>query len=206
MQEQGRKGFSNFLNYQGRVVWYSEKQINDNQRVILFLDEDLYHNEQQDFLQRIDKNIGIKQAEQNPTYTLEKYHQRAEQIGTIALLSNLDKKNTPQQIYEFYKCRAAVEILFDTFKNILFADVTYVRSNEALEGWMFINHIALIFYYRLYKRLIQHNLLKKYSPKDILMHLNTIKRIKINEKWVIAEIPSKSKNVLEKLEIPITYV
>ena len=38
-------------------------------------------------------------------------------------------KNTPQQIYEFYKCRAAVEILFDTFKNILFADVTYTRSN-----------------------------------------------------------------------------
>ena len=81
-----------------------------------------------------------------------------------------------------------------------------MRSNEALEGWMFINHIALIFYYRLYKRLIQHNLLKKYSPKDILMHLNTIKRIKINDNWLIAEIPSKSKNILENLEIPITYV
>ena len=98
-------------------------------------------------------------------------------------------KNTPQQIYEFYKCRAAVEILFDTFKNILFADVTYTRSNEALEGWLFINHIALIFYYRLYKRLILHNSLKKYTPKDILMHLNTIKRVKINENWLIAEIP-----------------
>lgn len=52
---------------------------------------------------------------------------------------------------------------------------------------------------------MQHNLLKKYSPKDILMHLNTIKRVKINQKWVIAEIPTKSKTILEKLEIPITY-
>ena len=127
------------------------------------------------------------------------------EVSAIALLTNLDPKNTPQQIYEFYKCRAAVEILFDTYKNILFADVTYTRSNEALEGWLFINHIALIFYYRLYKRLMQHNLLKKYSPKDILMHLNTIKRVKINQKWVIAEIPTKSKTILEKLEIPITY-
>ena len=38
------------------------------------------------------------------------------------------------------------------------------------------------------------------------MHLNTIKRIKINDNWLIAEIPSKSKNILEKLEIPIRYV
>jgi transposase len=205
METKGRKGFSNFLRYNERVVWYSDTQINENQRVILFLDEDLQRNEQKDYLTRVEKNLDQKPEKQTKSYTLEKYHLKAQQIGTIALLTNLDTKNTPQQIYEFYKCRAAVEILFDTFKNILFADVTYTRSNEALEGWLFINHIALIFYYRLYKRLMQHNLLKKYSPKDILMHLNTIKRIKINQKWVIAEIPTKSKNILDDLQIPITY-
>jgi Transposase DDE domain len=206
METKGRKGFSNFLRYTERIIWYSDTQINDNQRVILFLDEDLQRNEQKDYLARVEKNLDQKPESQTGTYTLENYHLKAQQIGTIALLTNLDPKNTPQQIYEFYKCRAAVEILFDTFKNILFADVTYTRSNEALEGWLFINHIALIFYYRLYKRLLQHNLLKKYSPKDILMHLNTIKRVKINQKWVFAEMPTKSKKILEKLEIPITYV
>ena len=205
METEGRKGFSNFLRYNERIIWYSNTQINDNQRVILFLDEDLQRNEQKDYLARVEKNLNQKPENQTETYTLKNYHLKAQQIGTIALLTNLDPKNTPQQIYEFYKCRAAVEILFDTFKNILFADVTYTRSNEALEGWLFINHIALIFYYRLYKRLLQHNLLKNYSPKDILMHLNTIKRVKINQKWVIAEIPTKSKTILEKLEIPITY-
>jgi transposase len=205
MQKTGRKGFTNFFHYQNRTVWFIETQINDNQRVVLFLDEDLSQNEQQDFLLRIGKNLDKKQEQQNENYNLENYHQKAERFGTIALLTNLGNKNTPQQIYEFYKCRAAVEILFDTFKNILFADVTYVRSNEALEGWLFINHIALIFYYRLYKRLIQHNLLRKYSPKDILMHLNTIKRIKINQNWLMAEVPSKSKNILNELQIPITY-
>lgn len=205
METKGRKGFSNFLRYNERIVWYFNTQINDNQRVILFLDEDLHRNEQKDYLARVEKNLDQKPEKKNKTYTLESYHLKAQQIGTIALLTNLDPKNTPQQIYEFYKCRAAIEVLFDTYKNILFADVTYTRSNEALEGWLFINHIALIFYYRLYKRLMQHDLLKKYSPKDILMHLNTIKRVKINQKWVIAEIPTKSKTILEKLEIPITY-
>jgi transposase len=206
METKGRKGFSNFLRYNERIIWYSDAQINDNQRVILFLDEDLQRNEQKDYLARVEKNLDQKLEKQTQKYTLKSYHLKAQQIGTIALLTNLDTKNTAQQVYEFYKCRAAVEILFDTYKNILFADVTYTRSNEALEGWLFINHIALIFYYRLYKRLMQHNLLKKYSPKDILMHLNTIKRVKINQKWVIAEIPTKSKTILEKLEIPITYL
>ena len=205
METKGRKGFSNFLRYNERIIWYSDTQINDNQRVILFLDEDLQSNEQKDYLARVEKNLDQKPENQTQAYTLENYHLKAQQIGTIALLTNLDPKNTPQQIYEFYKCRAAVEILFDTFKNILFADVTYTRSNEALEGWLFINHIALIFYYRPYKRLMHHDLLKKYSPKDILMHLNTIKRVKINQNWVIAEIPTKSKTILENLEIPITY-
>lgn len=206
METKGRKGFTNFLRYNERIVWYSSVQINDNQRVILFLDEDLQRQEQKDYLARVEKNTDQKLEKQTDTYTLENYHLKAKQIGTIALLTNLDSKNTPQQIYEFYKCRAAVEILFDTFKNILFADVTYTRSNEALEGWLFINHIALIFYYRLYKRLILFNSLKKYSPKDILMHLNTIKRVKINQNWVIAEIPTKSKGILEKIEIPMAYL
>jgi transposase len=191
-----RKGFTNYLRFNDRIVWYFSKQIDDNQRVILYLDEDLRRAEQHDFLQRIEK--------EHANYSLENYHLKAKTHGTIALVTNLNNDKTPEQIYTHYKSRAAIEILFDTFKNILFADITYTRSNEAMEAWLFINHLALIFYYRLYKRLIKHKMLKKYSPKDILMHLNTIKKVKINDKWITAEIPTKSKSILEKIEIPIT--
>ena len=184
------------LQYVDTIIWYFNKQINENQRVILYLDEDLRRAEQHDFLQRIEKEYA--------NYSLENYHLKAKTHGTIALITNLNDTNTPEKIYQHYKSRAAIEILFDTFKNILFADTTYMRSNEAMEAWLFINHIALIFYYRLFKRLIKHKLLKKYSPKDILMHLNTIKKVKINDKWLNAEIATKSKAILEKLEIPIT--
>ncbi len=191
-----RKGFTNYLRFNDRIVWYYDKKIDDNQRVILYLDEDLRRAEQHDFLQRIEKEYE--------NYSLENYHLKAKTHGTIALLTNLKDDKTPEQIYQHYKSRAAIEILFDTFKNVLFADTTYMRSNEAIEAWLFINHLALIFYYRLYKRLIQHKMLKKYSPKDILMHLNTIKKVKINDKWLTAEIATKSKTVLEKIKIPIT--
>jgi hypothetical protein len=36
-----RKGFDNFIRFNDKIVWYFDKQINDNQRVILHLDENL---------------------------------------------------------------------------------------------------------------------------------------------------------------------
>jgi transposase len=191
-----RKGFSNYLRFNDRIIWYFEKKATDNQRIILFLDEDLRRTEQHDYLQRIEKEYE--------NYSLEMYHLKAKTHGTIALLTNLTEDKSPEQVYVHYKSRAAIEILFDTFKNILSADTTYMRSNESMEAWLFINHLALIFYYRLYKRLIQYKLLKKYSPKDIIMHLDTIKKVKINDNWLNAEIPSKSKTILQKIQIPIT--
>ena len=59
---EGRKGFTNYLRFNDRVIWYQEKEItlnDENQRVILFLDEDLRRNEQHDYLQRIEKDYQI---------------------------------------------------------------------------------------------------------------------------------------------------
>jgi len=50
--------------------------------------------------------------------------------------------------------------MFDAFKNVLNADRTYMRDDYQMEGWMFINFIALVFYYRLYRLLADNSLLK----------------------------------------------
>ena len=144
-----------------------------------------------------------KIEKEHDNYSIENYHNKANEQGTIALLTNLKTDIVPQKVYLHYKSRVDIEILFDTFRNVLMADSSYMRSNEAMETWLFINHLALIFYYRLYKRLVEHNLIKKYSPKDIIMHLDTIKKVKINDNWLDAEVPSKSKNILQKIQKPM---
>ena len=131
------------------------------------------------------------------------HHNKASEQGTITLFTNLQADITPEKVHLHYKSRVDIEILFDTFRNVLMADASYMRSNEAMETWLFINHLALIFYYRLYNRLKKHDLLKKYSPKDVLMHLETIKKVKISDTWLNTEVPNKSKNVLLKLQIPM---
>ena len=74
-----------------------------------------------------------------------------------------------------------------------------MRSDEAMEGWMLVNFISLLFYYKIYRVLVEKKMIRKYSPKDVLMHLSRIYKLKINGRWVTSEIPKKSREVIEKL-------
>ena len=97
-----------------------------------------------------------------------------------------------------------VETAFDTFKNTLEADRSYMQNDQALEGWMFINYIALLAYWRILKLLVKKELLSKFSIKDILIHLSYIKKIRINGQWHLAEITNKTKKLFDKLDYAIT--
>ena len=61
-----------------------------------------------------------------------------------ALLTTVDISE--QEVYEFYKSRDMVEEHFDTFKNDLQADKTYLRSNEAPFGHIFTSFLSLFVY------------------------------------------------------------
>ncbi|MFZ2412373.1 MAG: transposase, partial [Candidatus Methanoperedens sp.] len=50
------------------------------------------------------------------------------------------------RIFELLKSRVEIEVTFDTFKNVLNADRSYMRDDSAMEGWMFVNFIALLLY------------------------------------------------------------
>ena len=57
--------------------------------------------------------------------------------------------------------------MFNSYKNYLDVDVSYMQNRYVLEGWLFANFIAMITYYKLYVRLLEAELLSKHSPKDI---------------------------------------
>ncbi|RME67082.1 MAG: hypothetical protein D6778_03785 [Nitrospirae bacterium] len=79
-----------------------------------------------------------------------------------------------------------------------------MRSREALEGWMLTTFIGLQWYYRIYRMLVEEGLLKKYSPRDLLVHLNSIKKVLVNDQWHLAEINKTTEKILQKLDIHIT--
>ena len=189
-----KRGFNGYFKFSNRYVWYYSYP-SENGMIHCYLNEQLKHNEEQDYLSRIEKHPE--------KYSIEYFHNKQSHFGTLAISTNITKA-TPQDIYTHYKSRNNIEVMFDAMKNILHADRSYMHDETALEGWMFITFIALQWYYHIYQLLADKNLLSKFSPQDVLMHLSKIKKVKINNVWHLSEVPAKSKMLMEKLNIPIT--
>lgn len=187
-----------YFKFQKRFIFYAE---NKDKQISLYLDGQLKENEKNDYLGRIET---IPEE-----YTREKYLQKVKSMGTIALTHNTQLN--PKELYEEYKERGEIEQLFDHLKNTLDANVSYMQNENALHGWMFINHIALQTIYKLYAKLKneplnkKQSLNKKYSIQDAIMHLSKIQKVIINQdSYYITEQNALTKTLLSKLKISIT--
>jgi|SRR3989338_8897103 len=194
MKSQNKKSFDGYLFYNKRHIWFKE-QLYDNKRIVLFFDEKLKVDESNSFLNRVEKEHE----------EISEFHEKEFTFGTISVIVNSNNLN-PKEIYEFLKARTNIENVFDTFKNTLEADKTYMQNDEKFQGWMFINFIALKMYYTLYGILLKNNLLNIYSPRDILLHFSKIHIVKIGEKSIQSEIPKTTRILMEKIKVvlPIT--
>ena len=78
-----------------------------------------------------------------------------------------------------------------------------MRDDHQLQGWIFVNFIALVLHYRIYSILKEKDMLKRYFPEDVIEHLERVSMLKIGEEWKISEIPKKSRDIIDELGIPI---
>ncbi|MEI2640725.1 MAG: hypothetical protein V9F03_17265 [Microthrixaceae bacterium] len=134
---------------------------------------------------------------------MEQFHQTQHKFGTLSLLAYLPRSTSAQQAFEYFKTRNEVEQMIDVFKNILQADRSYMRTGQQMEGWMFLNHLALMLYYQLFKELARLNLLSRYSPMEALQYLERIYKVKVNGQWQMSEVPKRARLIADKLELPI---
>jgi transposase len=182
----------NFFIYQNRIIWFSEYQIEGN-TIVTFLDESLRVREEKDYLLR---------CETHPDeYSEDKYYKKLPRLGTLTLLYNLPLKPTPKELYQTYKQRNEVEVMFDAYKNFLEADRTYMQNRYVLEGWLMANFLAMIAYYRLYSALREADKLNRYSPKDIIEMSKSVYQTKINNVWKISETSAKTKALFNSLKL-----
>ncbi len=187
-----RTGFDGRFMFDGGVVWHSAVK-RGKRRIVLFLDEELRTEEGRDMIARIKEGKG----------RMSSYHEQLQRMGTITVMTNTAAR--PNRVYELLKRRIEIEQTFDTFKNTLHADRSYMRDDMHMQGWMFINFVALLLYYRVYDLLFRKKMLKKYSPRDVLLLLSLVSKMKIGGRWALSEIPRQSRTLMEKIgiELPI---
>jgi hypothetical protein len=196
--------------FQERIIWYYSYQ-NGDYKLITFLDEALRIKEERDYLSRIETHPE--------SYTRQGFDKKLNHFGTLTIVYNVDnkkitdnenkkKKKKPEKekiieqiIYESYKQRNEIEVMFDSYKNHLDADVSYMQNRYVLEGWLFANFLAMIAYYKLYSRLLQAELLSKHSPKDVIELSKAIYKMKIRNTWYLSEITQKTQRMFAKILI-----
>lgn len=179
--------------YQKRPI-FGKKIEGKDFDMFIYLDKELKHKEEKEYL------CGIFSDPEK--FSKEEYNKIRHRFGTIVFITN-QKKLSVEKAYHIYKTRNDIEQMFDAQKNVLENDISYMHSIETLEGWMFISHIVLQWYYELYKILNDNNLLHKYSIQDMINILLDVKKVNINGVWYNAEVTNKTANLLDKLKIQL---
>jgi len=199
-----RREFDGVFKFKKRHIWHYEKREGE-ERIIIFLDEKLKAEESATLVSCIERLREAKESGE----TLEKiddfesrlYEEDYKQ-GTIAVRTTCNKP--AKKIYELLKSRIAVEKSFDIFKNILNSDRSYMRDDSQVQGFLFVSFIGLLMYYKVYAKLLEHDLLSKYSVMDVVEYLKRVQVINIDNDWQFAEVPKKSRDLLEDLEAELS--
>ena len=182
-----------YFKFDDRYVRYTCYEA-EGQKIYGFRDDKLRVQEEKDYLDRI---VSIPEK-----YTTKGFGERRKAFGTIAMVSNTGYG--AEQVYCTYKSRGAIETMFDGMKTILAADKTYMQNEDALQGWMFVNHVALQWHYIIYNILKDKDQLKKYSVNDFIKHLYEIKQVRINGEWIPEPQIKATEKMLKKLNISLT--
>ncbi|MDR1896171.1 MAG: transposase [Prevotellaceae bacterium] len=184
----------NHFLFEGRVIYYDSYPAEKNRTVYLFVDEQMMIKEKRDYIMRIEKGSA--------GYTPEEFVKKIPGFGSFSAITAMQTE--AKTLFLAYKSRVYVEVLFDGVKNILGNDYTYMQNDDALEGWMFINHLALLVHHKIYALLKQNDLIDKYSARDFIEYLAGVRKVKINEEWIVEPIVQEQKKLLQKLNIHIT--
>lgn len=194
----------NAFTFDERIIWFHSTQNGEKEKIITYIDPYLKAAEESDLMVRIKKleeKSKVKKLDAEEDERLNKYHKNIlvnnNQLGTLSIRTNVESNE--EEIFQLLKSRVNIEQSFDTLKNNIEIEKSYVRDDKQMEGWLFINFIALQLYYKLYAILLKNKMLNNYSPADVLTHLKRISALKISNEWQIAEIPKKTKETLKKL-------
>lgn len=179
--------------FEKRVIYYDSYPLSDSRSIYLFVDEQMMIKEKRDFIFRMHK--------ETPSYTPEAFTDQLPQFGSFSLITNMEA--SAETIFLNYKSRMSIEVLFDGVKNILGNDYTYMHNDEALEGWMFINHLALLVHHKIYALLKEKKLISKYSIRDFIEYLADVKKVKINDEWMMEPIIEEQKKLLRQTGVTI---
>lgn len=183
--------YKEYFRYRKRVQWWRSTEL-DGRVIFHYLDKTIADQEESTYLERVE----------NRRATMTDYKRLKNRFGTLSILT--DTGLSAEETYSLYKERRDVEYAFDTLQNTLGAEVTWMRSRESLQGYLFIMFIALHLYSQVLEHLKRKGLLTRYSVQDVLTYLSKVCIVEMDGKDRLGEVTRQTKKVIDLLEMPIT--
>ena len=89
-----------------------------------------------------------------------------------------------------------MELAFDTMKNRLESDKTYLRSDEAVRGYFLATFLAMRIYFKILKSLREKGLTNKISVEEVLFELSKVTKIvEKSGREYFAKIPKRARRM-----------
>lgn len=174
------------------IHWGSKKTPHGT--LFVFEDVKLRSEEESHFLKEIDEKKKTKKD----------FEKEKIKFGKIAILSNV--KAGGEKIYLMYKEREDVEVGFDSMKNQLEIDKTYLQSTESVRGYFFVIFNSLFLYYKILELLKKNNLNKKISVSDVILMLSKVYLVDFGHRKQLTEIPDKVRDLAEKMQLDLKNI
>ena len=166
----------------------------ENNRICIYFNSTIASVEETEYVDKMSRKVN--------GYTMEKYQTAKQRFGIYIIKTNIEDFSL-EKIYNYYSSRAEIEYMFDTLKNTLGYDKSYMRLDETIESWSFINHISILLTQRIYDMISNKDL--KTPIHEIYRKLRQVRKITNNldkeENYKLQGIQKKARILVDKLEI-----
>ena len=219
----GPAGWDDAFTYNGRGVSCMTIE-EDGFNVHVYLDSELYYHEFSDATARLEgenDRRGAKRAAEKrrrsrgasrltddelaglePVSVAEALGDRPE-MGTVTIRTDrLDL--SARAVYEVYKQRQAVEQFFKTYGDTLEMDATWMRSDEATEGLLFLNHLSATIATRILESISAAGHSRDVSYRDCVQMLRKVRACRTPDGWQSVPVQRKVASLCKKLGIDPT--
>lgn len=190
--------FDSAFSYHGRVIWHKKLKSGTNGNwIYIFRDDERRQQLQTRMVERIEKSFGEGVEEEKPMDILEQ-----KRTGYYAMVSNID--TDAKEIFLSYKARWDIEQCFDYLKNDVEPHASHAHDNAYFRGLMFLNHIALVYYYGLVNAIRRSSLRDRWSAEEVIMLAKNIYLVEMDGCSRLSEIPGKTRDILAEIGVDIT--
>lgn len=149
-----------------------------------------------------EQEVGyVQNAVKKGTYDGGKYEERRRRFGLVVFKSKADVE--PLVAYQGYDRRWDIEVFFNLYKNIVDRDTINVHGDYRTYATEFINFLTTIIAMRVKKTIIQNELNKRYSFKQIFKYLSKYKMARLDQdaKWKTSTMPKYIEELVATLGI-----